>query len=65
VVTLSQPYRNLVGLDISGSLLYRDSEWVALSLKGRVLKLPRELVSRVSLPKARFESTDNEIRKLR
>jgi len=48
-----------------GTLLERDDEHVLLSLKGRVVKIPRALVEVVSLPKPKYESTDTEMRKLR
>lgn len=48
-----------------GSLVERDDEHVLLSLKGRIVKIPRDLIDTVSLPKSKFESTDTEMRKLR
>ena len=41
-----------------GTLLGRDGEHVLLNLKGRVLKLPRELVAEVRLPSAKREKGD-------
>lgn len=48
-----------------GSLHSRDQEHVSLSLKGRMIKLPRESVLSVKLPPPKYEGTDAEIRKLR
>lgn len=48
-----------------GTLVERDDEHVSLSLKGRIVKIPRLLIDSVSLPKPKFESTDSEMRKLR
>jgi hypothetical protein len=39
--------------------------FVVLNLKGRLLKIPVDIVQKVSLPKPRFEIDDKEIKKLR
>lgn len=41
-----------------GTLMGRDDEHVSINLKGRVTKIPRELVTSVSLPKAQTEAGD-------
>lgn len=41
-----------------GTLMGRDDEHVIINLKGRVTKIPRELVTSVSLPKAQTEAGD-------
>jgi hypothetical protein len=43
----------------------RGEDSVVLSIRGRLLKLPRSLVAQVALPKSKFEPNDFEIRKLR
>ena len=48
-----------------GTLVERSEDSVCISLKGRIAKIPRELVSEVRLPKPKYESTDTEMRKLR
>ena len=48
-----------------GTLVERSAENVCISLKGRIVKIPRELISEVKLPKPKYESTDTEMRKLR
>lgn len=39
--------------------------FVVLNLKGRLLKIPANIVDEVSLPKPKFEVDDAEINKLR
>ena len=48
-----------------GTLVERSADSVCLSLKGRIVKIPRELIFEVKLPKPKYESTDTEMRKLR
>lgn len=48
-----------------GTLVERTEHDVCISLKGRIVKVPRELVADVRLPKPKYESTDTEMRKLR
>lgn len=48
-----------------GTLVERNSDDVCISLKGRIVKIPRELVDQVRLPKPKYEPTDTEMRKLR
>lgn len=48
-----------------GTLVERTDEFISISLKGRIVKIPRSLVQEVKLPKAKYESMDFEIRKLR
>lgn len=62
-VKMKEEYKKKVIFE--GTLVERDEEHVLLSLKGRIVKLPRELIDIVSLPKSKFESTDSEMRKLR
>lgn len=42
----------------AGSLVGRDDEFVTINLKGRLQKIPRELVAKVELPKAKTEAGD-------
>ena len=63
IVTLNQEFRKK--LVFEGSLQERTDEHIIISIKGRILKIPRDLVDRVELPKPQFEPNDPEIRKLR
>jgi len=47
-----------------GTLVERTEAAVVLSLKGRVVKIPRDLIDQVRLPDPKYEDTDNEIHKL-
>ena len=62
-VQMKEEYKKKVSFE--GTLVERDEVHVLLSLKGRIVKLPRNLIDIVSLPKSKFESTDSEMRKLR
>jgi ribosome maturation factor RimP len=48
-----------------GTLVERNADDVCISLKGRILKIPRTLINQVKLPKPKYESTDTEMRKIR
>jgi ribosome maturation factor RimP len=48
-----------------GTLLERTEETVNISQKGRIIKIPRNLVVSVCLPKAKFEPNDSEATKFR
>ena len=48
-----------------GSLIERTDKHVVVSQKGRIVKVPREIIDKVSLPKPKFEQNDDEIRKMR
>jgi ribosome maturation factor RimP len=48
-----------------GTLVERNEHDVCISLKGRIVKVPRDLVAAVRLPKPKYESTDTEMKKLR
>ena len=63
IVSLKQEFRKK--LIFEGSLQEKTDEHVIISIKGRILKIPLELVDRVELPKPKFEPNDPEIRKLR
>ena len=63
VVLVKEEYKKK--RQFEGTLLERDDDDVLISLKGRIVKIPRALVDSVSLPKAKYESTDTEMRKLR
>ena len=63
IVSLSQEFRKKMTFE--GSLQERTEEHVVISIKGRILKIPLDLVDRVELPKPKFEPNDPEIRKLR
>jgi len=62
-VRVKQEYKKKMLFE--GTLVERDENNVLVSLKGRIVKIPRELIETVSLPKSKFESTDTEMRKLR
>ena len=63
VVNVKEEYKKKKTFE--GTLVERDKEDVSISLKGRIVKIPRVLIDTVSLPKAKFEVTDTEMRKLR
>lgn len=48
-----------------GTLVERNADDVCISLKGRIVKIPRTVVNQVKLPKPKYESTDTEMRKIR
>jgi hypothetical protein len=48
-----------------GTLVERTEECVFISQKGRPIRIPRDLIAEVRLPKPKYESTDSEMRKLR
>ena len=48
-----------------GTLVERTDECVFISQKGRPIRIPRDVVAEVRLPKPKYESTDSEMRKLR
>ena len=50
--------------EFEGSLLERSEEKVSLSLKGRILNIPRALIKEVVLVKSQVEPTDIEMKKL-
>jgi ribosome maturation factor RimP len=51
-------------IEFKGTLIERDEEFVRISTKGRVTKIPRAICESVSLPKSKVESTDLEMKKL-
>lgn len=61
-VTTSEIYKKKTSFE--GNLIGRDDDKVYLSLKGRIVHIPRGLVQSVKLPKAKIEPTDIEMRKL-
>lgn len=61
-VTLNAPFKDK--LKFEGTLVERTSEFVRLSLKGRSVNIPRELVTEVRLPPAKYEPGDFEVLKL-
>ena len=63
VVNVKEEYKKKKTFE--GTLVERDTEDVSISLKGRIVKIPRTLIETVSLPKAKFEVTDTEMKKLR
>ena len=48
-----------------GTLVERSQENVCISLKGRPINIPRDIILSVRLPKPKYEVTDTEMRKLR
>lgn len=47
-----------------GTLVRRDEDSVTLSMKGRIVEIPRKIVAQVKLPKSQYEPTDVEMQKL-
>jgi ribosome maturation factor RimP len=62
-VTTSEEYKKKINFD--GNVIGRDDTHVILSLKGRLIKIPRGIVASVKLPKSQHESTDYEMQKLK
>ena len=62
-VTTTETYKKKTVFE--GTLVERTDENVCISLKGRIVKVPRDLILDVRLPKPKYESTDTEMRKLR
>ena len=62
-VTTTEIYKKKTVFE--GTLVERTDENVCISLKGRIVKVPRDLILDVRLPKPKYESTDTEMRKLR
>mmetsp|Transcript_26296 Transcript_26296/g.26548 ORF Transcript_26296/g.26548 Transcript_26296/m.26548 type:complete len:283 (+) Transcript_26296:238-1086(+) len=62
-VTTTEEYKKKTRFE--GTLVERTEDKVIISLKGRLVRIPRHLVSEVRLPKSKFETTDKEMRKLR
>lgn len=62
IVTTKEEYKKK--LEFTGTLVSRDDEVVSVSQKGKVTKIPRDIISEVRLPKAKYESFDEEIKKL-
>jgi ribosome maturation factor RimP len=63
IVTTSELFKKKTSFE--GTLQVRDEESVVISVKGRIVKIPVGIVSKVELPKAKFEPNDYEIKKLR
>ena len=47
-----------------GTLVERTHEYVSVSLKGRIVKVPREMIKVVKLIQSKYEPHDDEIQKL-
>jgi ribosome maturation factor RimP len=47
-----------------GTLMERNDENVVISVKGRLVKIPRDTISQIYLPKSLHEAGDHEIKKL-
>ena len=47
-----------------GTLVRRTEDSITLSMKGRIVDIPREIVGQVKLPKSQYEPTDIEMQKL-
>lgn len=62
-VTTSEIYRKKTTFE--GTLVERSGDNVCISLKGRPVKIPRDIITEVRLPKPKYEATDTEMRKLR
>jgi len=48
-----------------GTLVKRTDDEVILSLKGRAVSIPRDIIDTVQLPESTYEDNDNEIKKFR
>ena len=62
-ITTTEVYKKKTSFE--GTLIDRTDEHVSVSLKGRIIKVPRKLIEKVSLPTPKFEDNDEEMRKLR
>ena len=62
-VNMKEEYKKKTTFE--GNLIGRKDGQVILSMKGRLIKLPCELILEVRLPKPKFEPEDAEIRKLK
>jgi ribosome maturation factor RimP len=62
-VTTTEEYKKKTKFE--GTLVERLEDVVSISQKGRIVKIPRELIDQVRLPKPKYEPTDTEMRKLR
>ena len=62
-VTTSEEYKKKTSFE--GNVIGRDDTHVILSLKGRLIKIPRSIIASVKLPKSKHESTDYEMQKLK
>jgi len=62
-VTTTELYKKMTCFE--GTLMERTDEYVSVSLKGRIVKVPRNVIDKVSLPTPKFEEADDEMRKLR
>lgn len=49
----------------TGTLTKRTGDAVLISLKGRILEIPRCIIESVQIPKPQIEPTDSEMSKLR
>lgn len=63
LVSLHEEFRK--NIEYTGTLVERTLEHVRISIKGRGLSIPRELVKQVVLPPPQYEPADEEMRKLR
>ncbi len=61
-VTTTEEYKKKT--EFKGTLIERDEDFVRISAKGRVTKIPRAICKSVTLPKSKVESTDLEMKKL-
>ena len=52
-------------LEHQGNLQKRDVEHVCISVKGRIVRIPSELIDSVKLKKAKYEANDREMEKLK
>jgi ribosome maturation factor RimP len=62
-VSTIEPYKKKTVFD--GTLIERTETDVVLSLKGRIVKIPRDVIAQVTLAKSKYEPTDYEMRKMR
>jgi ribosome maturation factor RimP len=62
-ITTTELYKKKTSFE--GTLMERTDEYVSVSLKGRIVNVPRNVIDKVSLPTPKFEEADDEMRKLR
>ena len=62
MITTSEDINNKKFLE--GTLVGRTEDHVLISVRGKKMKIPRNIVAEVKLPKFKTESSDQEIKKL-
>ena len=63
IVSTTEGYKNKMTHE--GTLVKREKEGVSISVKGRLVKIPLEIVDSVRLKKMKYEAHDQEMSKLK